>query len=115
VAFSDLERKRPERDSARFMKRRRPPEDIRPQLDIGVRWNGYSLEIFEIRPDWQDKSRTMEAPVAKTTYVRTRNHWRLFWMRRDLKWHGYEPNAELRSLEAVLNVIDRDEFCCFFG
>ena len=36
-------------------------------------------------------------------------------MRRDLKWHGYEPNLEVKSLEAFLNVVDRDELCCFFG
>ena len=36
-------------------------------------------------------------------------------MRRDLKWHGYEPTPEVHSLEAFLNVVDRDEYCCFFG
>ncbi|MHB9052726.1 MAG: DUF3024 domain-containing protein [Thermoleophilia bacterium] len=32
----------------------------------------------------------MEIPVAKLKYVRTKNEWRLFWQRRDLKWHAYE-------------------------
>jgi hypothetical protein len=115
MALTDLERRRCERDLAKFMDRRRPPPDIRPKLDIGYRITGHSVEIFEIRPDWQDPTKTMEHPVAKATFVRTKNVWRVFWMRRDLKWHGYEPNLEVHSLEAFLNVVDRDEYSCFFG
>ena len=115
MALTDLERKRCERDLRKFMERRRPPPDIRPKLDIGYRISGQSVEIFEIRPDWQNPKLTMEHPVAKATLVRTQNHWRIFWMRRDLKWHGYEPNPEVRSLEAFLHVVDSDEYCCFFG
>jgi hypothetical protein len=36
-------------------------------------------------------------------------------MRRDLKWHGYESNATVKSAETFLAVVDRDEHCCFFG
>jgi hypothetical protein len=115
VALTDLEMKRCERDLAKFMERRRPPPDIRPELDIGYRFSGQSVEIFEIRPNWQNREEAMEHPVAKATFVRTKNRWRVFWMRGDLKWHGYEPTLEVRSLEAFLNVVDRDEYCCFFG
>jgi hypothetical protein len=115
MALTDLERRRCERDLAMFMDRRRPPPDIRPKLDLGYRIAGHSVELFEIRPDWQDPKKTMEHPIAKATFVRTRNLWRVFWMRRDLRWHGYEPNLEVRSLEAFLHVVDRDEYCCFFG
>jgi hypothetical protein len=90
VAFNDIERKRCERDLEKFMERHRPPPDIRPELDFGYRISGHSVEIFEIRPDWQNPKETMEHAVAKATFVRTRNLWRVFWMRRDLKWHGYE-------------------------
>jgi hypothetical protein len=100
---------------AQFLERRRPPEHLRDKLDIGCRIGGQSVEIFEIRPDWQDESKKIEIPVAKATFVRTRNHWKVLWMRRDLKWHAYEPNAEVHSLEAFLNVVHRDQYFCFFG
>ena len=115
MALTDLERRRCERDLGKFMERRRPPPHVRPQLDIGCRISGQSVEIFEIRPAWQHRKETMEHPVAKATFVRSKNRWRIFWMRRDLKWHGYEPNLEVQSLKAFLNVVDRDEYCCFFG
>ena len=115
MAFNDMERKRCERDIAKFMERHRPPPHIRPQLDFGYRISGQSVELFEIRPDWQNPNEKMQHPVAKTTFVRTTNRWRVFWMRRDLKWHGYEPVPEVASLVAFLAVVGRDEYCCFFG
>lgn len=115
MALTALERKRCERDVDRFLERRRPPPHIRPELDIGYRISGQSVELLEIRPDWQDPMVIREYPIAKATFVRTSNRWRVFWMKRDLNWHGYEPAPEVHSLEAFLNVVDRDEFCCFCG
>ena len=115
MAFTEIEKRRHERDLERFLERRRPPPHIRPELDIGYRIAGHSVEIFEIRPDWQHPEEKREHPLAKATFVRTKNCWRVFWMRRDLKWHGYEPNPEVRSLAAFLAVVDHDEYCCFFG
>lgn len=31
----------------------------------------------------------MESPVAKATYVKTQNIWKVYWMRADLRWHAY--------------------------
>jgi hypothetical protein len=115
MALTELEVKRCERALARFLERRRPPPGIRPRLDIGYRISGQSVEIFEIRPHWLDRSKKRESPVAKATYVRARKLWRVFWMRRDLKGHGYQPQPETRSLDEFLEVVDRDEWSCFFG
>jgi hypothetical protein len=115
MALTDLERKRCERDLARFLERRRPPPHIRSDLDIGYRISGQSVEVFEVRPDWQDPDVKRELPFAKATFVRTRDRWRVFWMKRDLRWHTYEPNPEVHRLEAFLNLVDRDDFRCFFG
>lgn len=115
MALSELELKRCEKVLAAFMDRRRPPPGIRRKLDLGYRINGQSVELFEVRPDWQDQTKTMETPVARATFVRTQNCWKVFWMRRDSKWHGYEPNPEVQALEAFLHVVDRDEYGCFFG
>jgi Protein of unknown function (DUF3024) len=115
MALNDLEKKRWERDTEKFLARRRPPPHIRPELDIGYRISNQSVEIFEIRPHWQHRDTTLETPVAKATFVRSKGHWRVFWMRADLKWHRYEPSPEVSSLEDFLDVVDKDEYCCFFG
>src|SRR5207248_4359268 len=78
-----------------FMQARRPPPAVRPELDLGSRITGHSVFIFEIRPAWRGlPGEYHESAVAKATYVRTRGIWRVFWQRRDLKWHSYEPAPE---------------------
>lgn len=115
MALTELELKRCEKELEKFLERRRPPPQIRPKLDLAYRIVGQSVEIFTIRPSWSDPAETTEESIAKATYVRTRNRWRVFWMRRDLRWHGYEPNREVRSIKRFLDVVDGDEYSCFFG
>ena len=66
---------------AQFIERRRTPPHIRAELDIAFRMQGQSIEIFEIRPHWEDKNRFLEHPVAKATYIGTKQIWKVYWMR----------------------------------
>jgi hypothetical protein len=99
-----------------LMQQRRPPPHIRPKLDLGYRVTGQSVEIFEIRPRWHElANEKRESPVAKATYVRTRRVWRVFWQRRDLKWHSYEPKPEVKSVDEFALLVSEDPYACFFG
>jgi hypothetical protein len=115
MAISEFETKRLERLVSRFIAKRRPPPHIRDELDLGYRFSGQSVEIFEIRPWWRDKRRKIEESVAKATYVKRRRIWKVFWQRADLKWHRYEAVSEVDSVEEFLALADADEYCCFFG
>ena len=53
--------------------------------------------------------------MAKATYVKKQNVWKVYWQRADLKWHRYDPDPEVPSLQAFLDLVDRDEHACFFG
>ena len=115
MAFSELESKRYEKAVKAFTDSRRLPLEIRAKLDLGYRMSGQSVEIFEIRPAWDDPSEKMENAVAKATYVRRSNAWRIYWQRSDLKWHRYDPVPEVARIEEFLEVVDADEYRCFFG
>lgn len=115
VALSEVERKRFEKEMGAFLEKRRPPAHFRPELDIAFRVTGQSVEIFEIRPKWDRPQEKMETPVAKATYVKAQNVWRIFWMRRDLKWHRYDPVPQVSSLTKFAQVVDEDKHACFFG
>jgi hypothetical protein len=39
----------------------------------------------------------------------------VFWQRRDLKWHGYEPRLEVNSIDEVASLVAEDAHACFFG
>jgi hypothetical protein len=116
MALSELETARIKKAVDAFMAKRRPPPHIRPELDFGYRIKNHSVELFEIRPVWRGKPGEMrEHPFAKTTFVRTRNTWRVFWLRQDLKWHAYEPASEVRSVEEFFKIVSDDKYACFFG
>jgi len=115
MALNDIERKRIEKTVDEYVQKHRPALHIRPQLDIGFRVSGQSVEIFEIRPRWKEPSVKMEHSVAKATHVRSQGLWKIFWMRADLKWHGYEPLPAVGSIEKFLAVVEKDEHACFWG
>ncbi len=98
-----------------FIDKRRPPEHIRHQLDLSYKIDKQSVIIFELRPFWQDKEKIIESPVAKATWVKAQNAWKIFWMRADLKWHGYAPDAKVDTIEEFLKIVDEDKHGCFWG
>jgi hypothetical protein len=114
MALSEFELKKCEKLVADYIEKHRPPVHIRNELDLGYRIKGQSVEIFEIRPMWRNPGKKIEEAVAKTTYVKTKNTWNVYWQRADLKWHRYEPNPEVGSLEEFLELVERDDYACFF-
>jgi len=98
-----------------FIEKKRPPEEIRDQLDIGYKIEGEVIELFEIRPDWQNPAKKIETPVARTKYVKSRSVWKVYWMRGDLKWHPYGPQKEVNNLAVFLALVEQDQYGCFWG
>ncbi len=115
MAFNDLERKRIENTVGAFVENLRPLPPIRPQLDFGYRVTGQSIELFEIRPQWNKPEVKQEQAFAKATFVQTQNKWKIYYERADLKWHGYEPVPDVSTIEEFLAIVKNDEFACFFG
>ncbi len=115
MSFSEFEIRKYEKVVGQFIEKRRPPPHIRSQVDLAFRVDGQSVEIFEVRPAWREPEKKMEHPVAKATYVKTQRVWRIYWQRADLKWHCYEPNPEVGTIEDFIALVDKDEYGCFFG
>ena len=107
MALCDFETKK--------IEKRRPPPHIRAELDLGFRVKGQGVEVFEIRPRWRNPDEKIEHAVARASYVKTQSIWKIYWQRADLKWHSYEPNPEVGSLQEFLATVDRDDYAAFFG
>ena len=115
MAFSEFEIKRVEKIVSQFIEKRRPAPEIRNKLDLGYRLRDQSVEIFEIRPAWNNPDKIIESPLAKTTYIGTKNIWKVFWRRADMKWHSYDPKPHVNTIEEFLALVDQDKHACFFG
>ncbi len=98
-----------------LLQKRRPPEEMRHLVDLAYRIDNQSVLIFEIRSRWDKKDVFFESPIAKTTWVKTKNHWKVFWLRADLKWHTYKPVPTVNTIYDFIELVDQDKHCCFWG
>ena len=114
MAFSDDERVHFSAQASAFCERR-VPIHVHDKLWMGFRIDGHSITLLSFRPHWDDESKVTESPIAKTTFNRRTGEWKIYWMRANLKWYGYEPCPATTSFEEFLETVDRDECCCFFG
>ena len=99
----------------KYIEKRRPPEEIRSQVDLGYTYDGKNIEFYERRPIWNDPSRYENYYYAKITYVKTGQIWKLYWKRASGKWEGYSELPTSTHLEELLACIDEDAFGCFKG
>lgn len=98
-----------------FMAKRRPSPEIRNEFDITYRFEGQNVIIYEIRSGFMAPEEKVEVPVAKATFVQKRNHWKVYWMRSDLKWHVYKPEPAVDSIKIFTEIVNKDEHGCFWG
>jgi len=104
-----------ERQIMDLVEEMRPDETIRKELDIGYTFENNTLEIFEIRPMWNDKSKIMKLEFAKSRYIKSKDLWKIYWMRASGKWELYPSEPEVKSILEVFRVINEDELACFKG
>ena len=115
MAFSEFELKRYGKVIEDFLVVHRPPVELRAQVDISYRIDGQSIEIFELRPVWNDPTKITECSIAKATYVKSKNEWKIYWMKSDFKWHSYEPVPLVKELSSFTEIVAADEYSCFWG
>ena len=114
MAFSEIELMRIEKEVGGFCKRRSPIE-IRDKLSFEYRIKTHDVIIYTRRPRWDSPKEWIESDMAKIKYVRTSNIWQLFWQRANGKWFSYEPFPHSKNLKSIMEVIEADQYGCFFG
>ncbi len=114
MAFSEIELKRIQNVVGKVCTRRSPPH-LRDKLRTTYEIINHDVTIFEERPQFYEPAKWSKMPIAKFKYVRTQKKWKLYWMRRDRKWHLYETDTETNRLEELVAEVDRDPYGAFFG
>ena len=114
MAFSEIDIRRI-KNSVGELCRRHTPEHLKDQLKFTYELDNNSVSVYEVRPAWDNPKEETKMGVAKFRYIRSRNLWKLYWMRRDLKWHLYDPENMPTSLEALVQVVEQDKHGAFFG
>ncbi len=98
-----------------FIEKQRPPAEIREQLDYTYSFDGTTLILYEVTPNWKNESEKTQLEYAKIRYYKSKKIWKLYWMRASGKWELYTPYPTSSKLEKLLSIISEDENACFFG
>jgi hypothetical protein len=93
----------------------RPEERLRNEIDIIFSFENGDLILFEVRPAWNKPMEIIHSPFAKASFVQSREIWRIYWMRGNLKWHPYAPAPQVGSVRKFFELVKEDKHCCFFG
>ena len=94
---------------------KRVPPHVRDRLRLDFRISGSAVELFEVRPRFDNRKQWIEHGVAKFRYVASRKTWELFCLHRDLRWHAYQNLPRARSFDALLREVDEDPTAIFWG
>jgi hypothetical protein len=112
----------PELDLARirrFVQQRneRIPPHVRDQIRIDLDVDAGSATILECRPPWRADygPEWTRSPIARLRFTRSRKEWALYWRDRNLKFHRYDPVGPTPNVQVLLDEIDRDPTCIFWG
>jgi hypothetical protein len=92
----------------------RPPVEVRKQLDFGYTYENNAVLLLEIRPNFINEDEIMQRPIAKIKFVKSKNIWKLYWMRGNLTWLEY-TKSNFTTIQKAFKVIEKDEDACFFG
>lgn len=98
-----------------YIAKNRPDIEVRHLLDIGYEISDQSVILHEIRPRWNKPSEIQNIAYAKTTFVKNKNYWKVFWMRANGNWDDYSPCPVVASLKEFLALVDEDKHHCFHG
>lgn len=81
------------------------------KLPLEIVKDKQSYIVAHRRKHWNSDEEFIEE-AYKITFIKSRNYWKLFWKRADLKWHLYEQYDQLDDL---LEEVRTNPNGCFWG
>ena len=104
-----------EKRIADYIQAKRPPIELRKQLDLGYSFENNEIILFQIRPVWDEHIKKVEYPYARCKYVKSQHVWKVYWMRATGTWKLYEPDPIVSNVESFICIIESDMQGCFSG
>jgi hypothetical protein len=88
-----------------FLDPKRPAENLREEIDLDYRIEDSEIIIYEMRPRWHAGKELSEFPIVKISFIKSKNQWRVFWMKSDRKWHASHRYPYVNSVKEFLELI----------
>ena len=75
------------------------------------------VTVVERRPPWRDDygPAWTELGIARFRYTAKTGLWSLYWRDRNQKWHLYDVLEPTKDIVRLIDEVDRDQTCIFWG
>ena len=92
-------------------------DDVREQMRIEVDVADRHLTLFECRPPWDPAfgSEWTRQPIARLRFTAGTGLWSLYWADSNDRFRAYEQVKPTAQINVLLNALDRDPDCVFWG
>ncbi len=96
---------------------RRVPARFLDQIRVEAVVDGNAVTIVERRPPWREDFGPdwTTGPVARMRYTQKTGTWALFWRDRNQRWHRYTRIGSSAQITVLLDEIEADPTCIFWG
>ena len=114
MGFSELEEQRIKKIVGGFCENR-IPDYLRDQINLFHKIRGNYVSIIESRPHFIKKDEWIESPIARLSFDSESMEWQLFWKRANGRWQKYTHFKPTKSLQAIIDEIQKDPWNVFWG
>jgi hypothetical protein len=109
----------PQADLARIRKlcAERVPARASDQVRVECEADSRAVTIVEWRLPWREDygPEWTRTPIARLRYVRSSRLWTLFYRRHTGRWERYPLLSSTTRIDPLLNELERDPICVFWG
>ena len=114
MPFNDIELQRIKKIVGGFCEEN-IPDHLRCQIKVFYEIRGYDVKIIETRPHSIKSNVWTENPIARLKYDPDTLGWQLYWMRASGKWEKYPEIQPTNHLRLLIEEIEKDPYCVFWG
>jgi hypothetical protein len=93
---------------------KRNPAHVRDQMRLSFSVRGSSITLFDERPSYLDEKVWIKMSVAQFRYGED-GKWTLYCADRNSRWHEYWDLDASENLQDLLDEVDDDPTCIFWG
>lgn len=95
----------------------RVPAEAHDQVRVELECERQAVTIVERRPPWREDygPEWSRMPIARLRYVATKRRWTLYFHRHTGRWERYPLLEPTPNLSRLLDELDEDPICVFWG
>jgi hypothetical protein len=91
------------------------PPEYQNEIRMSYVFRGNSLTIIESRPGMLDQSEWHNMAIAQFRYSYQNGKWKLYCADRNGKWHVYVERQPTADLQELIDEVEDDPTCIFYG